>query len=112
MYKNKKISVSIPSYNEADFILDTLRDMPDFVDFMVVVNDASKDDTTEIVQEYAKKDKRVHLIDSKENRGIGGSVLAGHKKGEELGADILVVMAGDNQMDGNFLPALLDKIID
>lgn len=112
MYKDKKISVSIPAYFEEKLISETISSIPDYVDHIVVVNDGSTDNTAEEVKKVMKKDKRVFLIDSEINEGIGASIMKAHKKGIEYGADILVVMAGDNQMDPNELPKLLDKIVD
>jgi glycosyltransferase involved in cell wall biosynthesis len=99
MYKNNKISISIPAYNEENHILDTLKGIPEFVDFVVVSNDCSKDKTVELVSNYSKKDKRVHLINLDKNSGGPGlPIQLAHKKGIELGADVLVVINGDNQM--------------
>ena len=50
------------------------------------------------------------VIDHVRNTGVGGSIIDGHKKAMELGADVDVVMAGDAQMDPAYLPNLLDPI--
>lgn len=112
MYKDKKISVSIPAYFEEKLIADTISSVPEYVDHIVVTNDGSTDGTAAEVKKIMEKDERVFLIDSEKNEGIGASLIKAHRKGIELGADILVVMAGDNQMDPNELPKLLDEIID
>lgn len=109
MYKNNKIGVLIPAYNEEKQIKKVIDGMPDFIDQIIVVNDCSTDKTSDVVNEI--KDKRINLIDHKENKGVGGAILSGHRKSFELGTDINVIMAGDNQMDPEFLPMLLDKII-
>ncbi|MCA9384072.1 glycosyltransferase family 2 protein [Candidatus Dojkabacteria bacterium] len=110
MYKNKRISVSIPAYNEEKLISETVASMPDFVDFIIAVNDKSTDNTLEVLNNI--KNEKLHVIDAEQNGGVGASILKGHKKGVELGADILVVMAGDNQMDPQYLPILLDEVIE
>lgn len=113
MYKNNKISISIPAYNEEKFIIETLKGIPEYVDFVVVVNDCSKDKTSDVVKKFAKNDKRVVLIDMEKNTGGPGlPVKIAHNRGVEMGADILVVMGGDNQMDPVHLPLLLDEIIE
>lgn len=112
MYKNKRISVSVPAYFEEKLIADTIKSVPDYVDHIIVVNDGSTDNTSKQIKSAMKHDKRVFLIDSEQNEGIGASIIKAHRKGIEYGADILVVMAGDNQMDPNELPKLLDKIIE
>lgn len=112
MYKNKKIAVSIPAYNEEKLIGKTLETIPSYIDLMVVVDDKSKDKTVEQVLKYKKKDKRIHLIASKNNEGLGNTVIKAHTYASEKGVDIVVVMAGDNQMDPDYLPLLLDAIIE
>ena len=47
-----------------------------------------------------------------ENQGVGGAIVHGHKRALELGCDVSVVMAGDAQMDPEYLPKLLDPIAD
>lgn len=110
MYKNHKISVSIPAFNEEKLIATTVKSMPDYIDYIIAVNDASKDETIDILNTI--KSPKLIIIDSKINGGVGASILKGHAKGVEKGADIMVVMAGDNQMDPAYLPALLDEIIE
>jgi glycosyltransferase involved in cell wall biosynthesis len=52
------------------------------------------------------------LVRHEKNCGLGATLIDAHRKAMELGADISVVMAGDAQMDPQYLPALLDPIID
>ena len=111
MYKKQKIAVSVPAYNEEKLIAQTLRGIPRFVDLIVVVDDKSKDKTVEEVKKIIKKDKRIHLITSTKNEGLGKTVVKAHAYAAEKKADIVVVMAGDNQMDPLYLPVLLDAII-
>ncbi|QIK66061.1 glycosyltransferase family 2 protein [Nocardioides sp. HDW12B] len=83
---------------------------PDLVDLVVVVDDASTDGTSQAAADT--RDPRLQLITLTENQGVGGAILAGHRRALDLGADVCVVMAGDAQMDPSFLPALLDPIAD
>ena len=112
MYKGKRIVISVPSYNEERLIRKTISEIPDFVDRIYVGDDASTDNTARAVKDIMKTDKRVHLIQHKNNQGVGGAIVSGWKKGLEEGMDILVVMAGDNQMDPSYLPELLDPIVE
>ena len=50
MYKGKTIAVVVPAYNEEDFIADVIRGIPEYVDRVYVVNDASTDKTAQIAQ--------------------------------------------------------------
>ena len=110
MYKDKTVSVIVPAYNEGKQIYQVLSTMPDYVDWIVVVDDASKDDTCKIVKGYQRNDQRVILIEHKKNQGVGGAIASGYKWSRDNDIDCAAVMAGDGQMDPKDLPALLDPV--
>jgi glycosyltransferase involved in cell wall biosynthesis len=112
MYKNHKIGVAVPAYNEEPLIGETLKGIPDYIDRIYVCNDASRDRTKEVVEKLMNCDKRIFLINNEKNTGVGGSIIKCHNKGLEDGMDLMAVFAGDNQMDPVELPKLLDPIID
>ncbi|MDV3104095.1 glycosyltransferase family 2 protein [Thermococcus waiotapuensis] len=112
MYKRNKIGVVVPAYNEEALIGETLSGIPDYVDRIYVVDDGSKDRTSEIVREFIKKDPRITLIQHEKNEGVGKSIIDGYKIALKEGMDIVAVMAGDNQMDPKYLPDLLDPIVE
>jgi glycosyltransferase involved in cell wall biosynthesis len=89
-------------------IATVIETMPDYVDHIIIVDDCSPDDTSDVVRRVA--DGRVTLIRHEENQGVGGAIITGHKAAMELGSDVNVVMAGDAQMDPAYLPALLDRV--
>lgn len=109
MYEGLTVAAVVPAYNEERLIATTIGTMPPLVDHIIVVDDASADATTE--QALAVGDPRVELVRHDRNTGVGGSILDGHRRVLELGADVSVVMAGDAQMDPQYLPALLDPIV-
>lgn len=112
MYKNKKIGVIIPAYNEEVLIKKTLDTMPEFIDKIIVINDGSRDQTLNILKSYQKKDDRITVIDHKKNMGLGQSLIDGYimaSKEENLFA--VAVMAGDAQMSPEDLPWLLEPLI-
>jgi len=110
LYKKLSIGVVVPAYNEEKLILKTLSTLPTFVDHVVVVNDASTDNTLRVVKKYANKDPRVTILNNTENHGLGYGLKKGLKKGVELGCDRLAIMAGDAQMDPDYLNKLLDAV--
>ncbi|OQY15850.1 MAG: ribonuclease BN [Desulfobacterium sp. 4572_20] len=110
MYLHKTIAVVVPAYNEETLIEQTLTSIPDFVDKVIVVNDAGNDNTGQVVKKIAQKDKRVILIEHEVNQGVGGSIVTGYKKAVELEIDVTAVMAGDGQMDPNDLTNILDPV--
>ena len=112
MYKEHTIGVVVPAYKEEEFIGETLSGIPDYVDKIYAVDDASTDDTTEIIKNFEDRDERIVFIRHEKNSGVGAAIVTGYKKAREDGIDIAVVMAGDNQMDPEQLPSLLEPIID
>jgi glycosyltransferase involved in cell wall biosynthesis len=86
----------IPAYNEEKFIASVISKVPDFIKYIIVVNDASSDGTAEAVLRHG--DPRVILIDHQVNKGVGGAMVSGYRKALEMGADIVVKLDGDGQM--------------
>ncbi len=110
MYKGATISAVVPAYKEERMIATVIETMPSFVDYIVIVDDCSPDGTSDVVR--ASQDPRVHLIRHEVNQGVGGAIITGHKMAMSLGSDVNVIMAGDAQMDPQYLPALLDQVTD
>jgi glycosyltransferase involved in cell wall biosynthesis len=110
MIKKDKIAVVVPAHNEEKLIIQVLETMPDFVDSIIVVNDASRDRTKEVVDKYKKKDKRLRLVNHSENRGVGAAIISGYKKSLDEGNGVTAVMAGDAQMDPEELLSVVEPI--
>jgi len=110
MHSDKTIAVVVPAYNEETLIEQTLISILDFVDKVIVVNDAGNDHTGQVVKKIAQKDTRIILIQYEVNQGVGGAIVTGYKKAVELEIDITVVMAGDGQMNPNDLTNILDPV--
>ena len=100
----------MPAFNESKHIANVIGTMPSFVDHVLVVDDASTDNTVEVASSV--RDARLEIIRRDQNIGVGAAILTGHRRAIDLGADISVVMAGDGQMDPDFLPSLLDAIVE
>ncbi len=111
MYRDKSIAVVIPAYDEEKLIGKVLKSMPEFVDHIVVVDDASRDRTAEAVKALQKDNPRIVYIRHEKNEGVGGAIVKGYKWARENEIGISVVMAGDAQMDPKDLPGLLDPIV-
>ena len=113
MYQGKRVAVVVPAYNEERLIGKVIETMPDFVDRIIVVDDASHDDTARVVEGCQQTpDCRVDLVRHPANQGVGGAILSGHKRALEAEADVIAVMAGDAQMDPADLPAILDPVVE
>ena len=112
MYKNNKIGAVVPAYNEEEFIAKVIDTMPDYVDKIYVVDDASIDKTLTISLQKASQNSKVVIIDRKERGGVGAAILSGHRRALQDDMDVLTVIAGDGQMDPNILGNILDPVVD
>jgi glycosyltransferase involved in cell wall biosynthesis len=110
MYKEHIIATVVPAHNESRHIAQVIRTMPEFVDQIIVVDDASQDDTIEVAR--ACGDPRLVVLETEQNQGVGGATVLGYSKAVALNSDIVVKMDGDGQMPAEYLSSLLDAIID
>ncbi|MDW7732230.1 MAG: glycosyltransferase [Methanolobus sp.] len=105
-----KIGVVVPAYNEGKLIATTVGGIPDYIKRMYVINDASTDNTAEVLNSI--DDQRLSVITHEKNQGVGAAILHGYKRALQEDMDIVVVMGGDNQMNPAHLPNLLMPIIE
>ena len=111
MYQGRRIAIVIPAFNVASHIAGVLKGVPDFVDDIIVVEDAGTDETAEVVRELSSSEPRLIMTQHASNQGVGGAMVTGFRLALARGADIVVKMDGDGQMDPQFLPALLEPIV-
>lgn len=107
MYKSKTVCVVIPAYNEAKQIGAVIRTMPVFVDAIVVIDDASTDDTVSVVKDHQSRIDRVNLIEHEYNQGCGGALVSGYTWAKKKDFDIVVRMDGDGQMNPDDLESII-----
>ncbi|HEX6626231.1 MAG TPA: glycosyltransferase family 2 protein [Pyrinomonadaceae bacterium] len=110
MYKNRRIAVVVPAYNEERHVGEVLRGVPDYVDHVIAVDDCSADGTRAAIESC--DDARVVALCTPANLGVGGATLLGYRKALELGCDVAVKMDGDGQMPPAHLPLLLDAVVE
>ncbi len=107
-----RLAVVIPCYNVSRHIENVVEGIPSDILWIILVNDASKDDTDVVITSLLEKEKRIIYILHEKNQGVGGAMITGYQKAIELEADITIKMDGDGQMDPEYIPALLKPIID
>lgn len=110
MHLNKTIAVVVPAYNEAKLIEETVTTIPDFVDTIIVVDDASTDQTAGIVETLMDSDPRIVLLVHPVNQGVGGTIVSGYKEALARDLDVTAVMAGDAQMDPDDLIQIIEPV--
>jgi dolichol-phosphate mannosyltransferase len=107
----KAIAAVIPCYRVEREIGSLIASLPGYIKYVIVVDDASPDETSKIVMKAAERDRRIVLIRHENNLGVGGAMITGFRKALELNAQIVVKIDGDGQMDPAQLPNLLAPII-
>lgn len=110
MYKERSIGVVVLAHNEENHVKDTIETLPDFVDRIYVVDDGSKDKTVEVVKRLT--DQRICLLQHEVNKGPGAALSTGYNAALKDEMDVIVKMDGDNQMDQEQLPNMLDPIVE
>jgi glycosyltransferase involved in cell wall biosynthesis len=94
MIKGKKIAVVLPAFNAAKTLTRTFDEIPsDIVDFVVLTDDRSADNTLQIAEQL----KIQHIISHEKNMGYGANQKTCYNKALSLGADIIVMLHPDYQ---------------
>lgn len=108
--KKKKVIVVIPAYQAGSIIISTVKGIlkEKRVNKAVIVDDGSQDKTSVKVKKI--NSEKICLIGHKKNQGVGGAMKTGIAKALDMGADLVIKMDADNQMDPQFIPILIDKI--
>ena len=108
MLEGKRVAVVVPAHDEELLIGDTLGGIPAFVDSVIVVDDGSADGTVDRARTFG--DARVEVVVHERNRGVGAAIVTGYRRALELEADVVCVMAADNQMEPADLATLVRPV--
>ena len=108
MLDGKTVAVVVPAYDEEKLLPETLAGIPEFVDRIYVVDDASRDGTAE----KAAAEPRAQLIRHETNQGVGAAILTGYKQAIADRVDVTCVMAADNQMAPDDLEAIARPVVE
>lgn len=107
MYNNNKVVIVMPAYNAERTLEQTFKEIPfDLVDEVVLVDDASKDSTSELAKQIGIN----HVIRHDNNKGYGGNQKTCYKKALELNADIVIMLHPDYQYTPKLLTAMISII--
>jgi glycosyltransferase involved in cell wall biosynthesis len=97
----------LPAYNAAETLERTYKEIPmDIVDSIILVDDASKDETTA----KAKELQIEHLIFHEHNKGYGGNQKSCYSKALELNSDIIIMLHADYQYTPKLIHSLSSMI--
>ena len=107
--KKQKIAVIIPAYRVRNEILCLLSNIKSDIDLIYVVDDSCPERSGALVQQHCS-DPRVRVLIHRTNKGVGGAVLSGMHAALTDGADLIVKLDGDGQMDPSLVSALVAPI--
>lgn len=108
--RNTRVAVVIPSYKVTRHIVDVIASMPDFVWRIYVVDDACPDGSGKLVAATVV-DERVRVLYHTENRGVGGAMMTGYQAAIADGAEVIVKIDGDGQMDSSLIANFIEPIL-
>jgi glycosyltransferase involved in cell wall biosynthesis len=108
MYKNQKVVVVMPAYNAAQTLQKTHQEVLDqeIVDLIIVVDDASRDETAALARTLPKTEVHVHGS----NRGYGANQKTCYRAALDSGADIVIMVHPDYQYTPQLIPAMASII--
>jgi len=108
MYRDSKVIVVMPAYNAAQTLRRTYEEVmaQDYVDEVILVDDASSDDTTAIAQRLPK----VRTFRHERNLGYGANQKTCYRLALESGADIVIMVHPDYQYTPYLIPAMVSMI--
>ena len=110
MDKPAKIVVVVPCYRVREQVLGVLGAVGPEVARIVCVDDACPEGSGAYIEQRCK-DSRVNVMHLPENQGVGGAVMAGYRAALEAGADVVVKLDGDGQMDPRIIPVLVGPVV-
>ena len=106
MIHGKKLVVVMPAYNAQATLERTWRELPaGFVDEVIVVDDASRDQTVDAAQRLGLK-----VIRHPRNRGYGGNQKTCYREALAAGADVVVMLHPDYQYTPQLVPAMASMV--
>ncbi|HTJ13243.1 MAG TPA: glycosyltransferase family 2 protein [Dinghuibacter sp.] len=107
MLHHKKIVVVLPAFNAARTLERTYREIPfDIVDDVILVDDASQDETLAIAHRLGIR----HVVVHDRNKGYGGNQKTCYRRALELDADIVIMLHPDYQYTPKLIPAMASLI--
>ncbi len=106
MILGKKLIVVMPAYNAEKTLRQTFKELPhDYVDDVILVDDASGDHTVSVARELG-----ITTIIHPQNRGYGGNQKTCYREALRLGADIVVMVHPDYQYSPRLVTAMASMI--
>jgi len=104
------IAVVIPCYKVVTHIIDVIGRIGPEVNIIYCIDDRCPESSGNYIQENCT-DKRVKVLYNETNLGVGGATMRGYRVALEYGAEIIIKLDGDGQMDPGLIPRFVKPII-
>ncbi len=105
-----RIAVVIPSYKVTGHIAEVIAAIPPLVWRIYVIDDACPNGSGKFVEANVRDD-RVRLLYHQQNQGVGGAVMTGYRAAITDGAEVIVKVDGDGQMDPGLISNFVEPIL-
>ena len=106
-----RVAVVIPCFRVADSICDVIDALDDKVAFVICVDDGCPDGSGDVVEKRFHEDLCVNVIRHDRNQGVGAATVTGYGAALARGADVIVKVDGDGQMDPQQISRLVAPIL-
>lgn len=104
----RSVCCVIPAYRARRSICDVVRNALRYADLVIVVDDGCPEGSGEAVTQTFRGHPSVHVIKRARNGGVGAATKAGLEKALELGADVIIKIDADGQMDAGYIPSIVE----
>jgi dolichol-phosphate mannosyltransferase len=98
----------LPTFNEKDSIISVLNKLEKQLDYIIIINDGSFDNTGTLISDWVKNRENIHYISFKKNKGMSYALWRGfnyiceqYKKGKFSSKDLVITIDADNQHNPN-----------
>lgn len=106
-----KIGIVIPFYNASKKIIEVIKAIPNYIEFVIIVDDCGKEPLPkQEILNSINHNTRVIFLENPKNLGVGGATKTGFSKAIELDLGIVIKVDADNQMDLGYLPILIESL--
>jgi len=107
--KLDKVLTITPAYNEKKKILAVIKQIQQFCDNILIIEDGSTDGTYEVLKYYSIENS-LKIIRHERNRGYGAALITGFNYAIENNYEIVITIDADGQHDPSYIPKFLDEI--
>lgn len=107
MYQGNKIVVVLPAYNASATLKQTVDDLPEMVDRIILVDDKSQDDTLSLAKSLG-----LLVYSHSENKGYGANQKTCYSAALKEGADIIVMIHPDYQYDPRLVKHFVEFMVE